>query len=172
MVFYQTDWDIVGLKLKFGVEQNFQVPLKRITKSGNRFWFGTVKINELSENNLTVVINDLKGKLFLYNSKGGLIQELSLGDTFMSPAGEKIQFIDFITSTGLQIKSDPGVGVVYFSFLLLMLSIYVSFFTYSQIWLVENSNNVLVGGKSNRAVLFFQQEFRTILKRSAKKLNF
>ena len=57
-------------------------------------------------------------------------------------------------------------SLVYFSFLLLMVSIYVSFFTYSQIWFVEAKNSVALGGKSNRAVLFFQQEFRQILKRS------
>ena len=56
--------------------------------------------------------------------------------------------------------------VIYLSFLLLMISIYVSFFTYSQIWFVEAKNGVILGGKSNRAVLFFQQEFRQILKRS------
>ena len=46
-----------------------------------------------------------------------------------------------------------------------MVSIYVSFFTYSQIWLVQANNDIIVGGQSNRAVLFFQQEFRKILKR-------
>jgi hypothetical protein len=46
-----------------------------------------------------------------------------------------------------------------------MLSIYVSFFTYSQIWLVETTKNISIGGTSNRAVLFFQQQFRKILKR-------
>jgi cytochrome c biogenesis protein len=47
-----------------------------------------------------------------------------------------------------------------------MVSIYVSFFTYSQIWFVEVKKNIVVGGKSNRAVLFFQQEFKKIIKRS------
>ena len=150
-------------------EQNFQIPLKRITKGGNRFWFGSLNFGSAqstANTNLTVVINDLKGKIALYNSQGKFLQELQLGESFVTQGNTKVQFADYITSTGLQIKSDPGINIVYLSFLLLMVSIYVSFFTYSQIWFVEAKNSVALGGKSNRAVLFFQQEFRQILKRS------
>ena len=166
IVLYQTDWDIVGLKLKFDNKKIFQVPLKRINKGGNRFWFGSLNLNGNAGNNLTIVINDLKGKIFLYDSNGVLLQELLIGESIKTTEGVKVKVVDFITSTGLQIKSDPGINVVYFSFLLLMVSIYVSFFTYSQIWFVEVKKNIVVGGKSNRAVLFFQQEFKKIIKRS------
>ena len=84
----------------------------------------------------------------------------------MTNNGLRIQISDFITGTGLQLKSDLGIGIVYFSFLLLMISIYVSFFTYSQIWLVELSENIEIGGNSNRSVLFFQEDFRKIVRRS------
>ena len=170
LVLYQTDWDIVGLKLKLAGNKSFQLPLKRITKGGNRFWFGSLKLSQANEQNFTVVINDLKGKIVLYDSKGNFVQEVLLGESVNVEKGVQVQFSDFITSTGLQIKSDPGINVVYSSFLLLMISIYVSFFTYSQIWFVESKDKLTVGGKSNRAVLFFQQEFRKLIKRSAKIL--
>ena len=170
LVLYQTDWDIVGLKLKLAGNKSFQLPLKRITKGGNRFWFGSLKLSQANEQNFTVVINDLKGKIVLYDSKGNFVQEVLLGESVNVEKGVQVQFSDFITSTGLQIKSDPGINVVYSSFLLLMISIYVSFFTYSQIWFVESTDKLTVGGKSNRAVLFFQQEFRKLIKRSAKIL--
>ena len=171
-VLYQTDWDIVGLKLRLNNnKQIFQVPLKRITKAGNRFWFGSLNINNEPNKNLTLVVKDLEGKLYIYNSKGILLQELLIGENFKTTENLEIQFSDFITSTGLQIKSDPGIGVTYFSFFLLMVSIYVSFFTYSQLWFVEGNEIVIFGGRSNRAVLFFQEEFRKILKRSTKIAN-
>ena len=165
-VLYQTDWDIVGLKLRLNDNQGFQIPLKKITKGGRKFWFGSLNLFNDLENSLTFVINDLTGKLYLYDSKGNLIKEIILGESINTKAGATIQVIDYLTSTGLQIKSDPGISTVYFSFFLLMVAIYVSFFTYSQIWLVENTSQLSIGGKSNRAVLFFQEEFRKILKRS------
>jgi cytochrome c biogenesis protein len=112
-------------------------------------------------------VNDLNGKLLIYDTKGVFIEDTFIGDSINLNQDLKVQTLEYITSTGLQIKSDPGISTVYFSFFLLMVSIYVSFFTYSQIWLIEESNIVMVGGKSNRAVLFFQEEFRKILKRTS-----
>jgi cytochrome c biogenesis protein len=50
-----------------------------------------------------------------------------------------------------------------------MISIYVSFFNYSQLWFVETNDILNIGGKSNRAILFFQEEFRKILKQTKKQ---
>lgn len=166
IVLYQTDWEIVGLKLRLNDNKIFQIPLKKISKGGNRFWFGSLNLGNTSSTNLTVVVNDLNGKVYLYNSSGILIQETTIGNPFIVDKNLKIQILDFITSTGLQVKSDPGIAIVYFSFLLLLVSIYVSFFTYSQIWLAESPQNIKTGGNSNRSVLFFQQDFRKIIRRS------
>ena len=163
---YQTDWNIVGLKLNLNNEKRFQVPLKKITKAGNRFWFGSLSLNNVFTTDLTVVINDLNGKVYFYNPKGILVQESYIGGFVNVGNNLSIQISDIITSTGLQIKSDPGLNIVYLSFFLLIVSIYVSFFTYSQIWLVELTEKLKVGGVSNRSVLFFQEDFRKIIRRS------
>jgi cytochrome c biogenesis protein len=134
LVLYQTDWDIIGLKLSINKDKIFQIPLKRITKAGNRFWFGSLKFDAET---LTIVVNDLKGKVYFYNTNGVLVKEVFVGDSINLNNGIDVQVIDFLTSTGVQIKSDPGISTVYLSFLLLMVSIYVSFLTYSQIWLIE-----------------------------------
>ena len=168
LVLYQTDWDIVGLKLRLDEEKVFQIPLKRITKGGSRFWFGSLNLNNGLTNNLTIVVNDLSGKVYIYDTKGNLIQESAVGESVIINNNLNLQISDFITGTGLQIKSDPGISTVYFSFLLLIISIYVSFFTYSQIWLVELMETIKIGGSSNRSVLFFQEDFRKIVKRSIK----
>ena len=52
-----------------------------------------------------------------------------------------------------------------------MLSIYASFLTYSQIWVVQNNGLLQLGGKSNRAVLYFQEEFRRNIKKTQKQVN-
>ena len=166
LVLYQTDWDIVGIKLRLENNKVFQVPLKRINKGANRFWFGSLS---LGNNSTTIIVNDLSGKVFIYDSKGVLITESLIGKSISTSTGLNVQFLDFITSTGLQIKSDPSISIVYLSFFLLILSIYVSFFTYSQIWLLELNENVNIGGNSNRSVLFFQEDFRKIIKRSINK---
>ena len=46
IVLYQTDWDINGLKLRLDNKKAFQVPLKKITKGSNKFWFCTVNLKD------------------------------------------------------------------------------------------------------------------------------
>ena len=113
-----------------------------------------LKLSQANEQNFTVVINDLKGKIVLYDSKGNFVQEVLLGESVNVEKDVQVQFSDFITSTGLQIKSDPGINVVYSSFLLLMISICVSFFTYSQIWFVESKDKLTVGKIKPCRVIF------------------
>jgi cytochrome c biogenesis protein len=163
---YQTDWNIVGIKLRLNNEKTFQVPLKKITKEGNQFWVGSFSLDNALETDLTIVINDLNGKVYFYNPQGTLIQECYVGEFISNNSNFKLQVSDIITCTGLQVKSDPGLRTVYFSFFLLILSIYVSFFTYSQIWFLELTETIKIGGNSNRSVLFFQEDFRKIIRRS------
>ena len=89
-----------------------------------------------------------------------------MGQTVSLTDRETLTFLDFLTSTGLQIKADPGLRTVYFSFFLLIISTYTSFISYSQVWGAETKNKVLVAGNSNRAVLFFQTEFRKVLNKA------
>jgi len=166
IVLYQTDWDIAGIKFKLNETETFQLPVKKITKGNRKFWFCSFPVD--NQKKLSLVINDLNGQLYLYDEKGSLIKQVLLGDSFLVNNNSAIRFDSFLTTTGIQIKSDPGIQTVYLSFLLLMVSIYVSFFTYSQIWLIQSADQISIGGNSNRAVLFFQQEFRKILKRVIK----
>ena len=168
---YQTDWDLVGLKVKLNNGKIFQLPAKKVTKGNRKFWFCSIPSNRNAEKKNSVIINDLNGQLAIYDSKGALLRKATVGDFLTFESDFTLQFISFLTTTGLQAKSDPGIQTVYLSFLLLMISIYVSFFTYSQIWLLTRPNKIFVGGNSNRAVLFFQQEFRKTINQVAKGIK-
>jgi cytochrome c biogenesis protein len=165
---YQTDWDILGLKVKTENNKTIQIPLKKIVKGRQKFWFGSLPVNN-SGKSISLVVNDLQGKVYLYNEKGILLAQPSVGETFLFDSTHSFTFLDFLTSTGLQLKVDPGIKTVYFSFFLLIFSIYVSFISYNQIWGIEKSPQIDIAGKSNRAVLFFQDEFRKMKKQSTYK---
>ena len=163
---YQTDWDILGLKVQLNDSSSYQLPLQKIVKGGRNFWFGSVVINNNSNSStrFSILINDLRGNISIYNNQGILVKNCLIGDEVQLTSNITLKFNDFISSTGLQIKSDPGISLVYMSFFFLMFSVYLSFISYSQVWQVEHNTNVTLGGKSNRAVLYFQQEFRKIVK--------
>jgi len=162
---YQTDWDILGIKVQKDEGTMAQVPLKKISKAGRNFWLGSFSLGGLSPTKLTVLLNDLKGNIYLYDSKGELITKTKLGARVQQDQTLNLTFTEFITTTGLQIKEDPGLQTVYLSFSLLIASIYISFFSYSQVWSVEELGSLMIAGKANRAVLAFQEEFKRLLKK-------
>ena len=40
----------------------------------------------------------------------------------------------------------------------------VSFISYSQIWQLKLNSDLIVGGKSNRAILYFQEELKRMVR--------
>jgi cytochrome c biogenesis protein len=63
----------------------------------------------------------------------------------------------------LQIKSDPGIPIVYTGFGLLMLSVVMSYVSHSQIWALQKGDKLYVGGRTNRAQVTFEREVIEIL---------
>ena len=76
------------------------------------------------------MLQDLTGKLSLYDNNKNIVAEIQIGQVF-ALNGHSIRIVDIIPSTGLQIKSDPGTLVVYLGFLMLMISTLLSYVSYS-----------------------------------------
>ena len=161
VVFYQTDWSITNLSISVDNKTNIQLPLRPITVKGEgKFWIASLPIGSVdnkTSDNVLLVLEDLTGKILIYNSNQQLLAIVNVGDN-MRLNGHSIRIADIISSTGLQIKSDPGIPLVYFGFSFLMLSIILSYFSYSQIWAIKDNKNLYLSGRTNRAIYSFEQQ--------------
>jgi cytochrome c biogenesis protein len=72
--------------------------------------------------------------------------------------GVNLKIVELVGSTGLQIKADPGVPIVYLGFGLLMIGVVMSYFSHSQIWALQAGDRFYIGGKTNRAQVSFERE--------------
>ncbi|KAK5838050.1 hypothetical protein PVK06_006777 [Gossypium arboreum] len=77
--------------------------------------------------------------------------------------GTKIVIVDAIGSSGLDLKTDPGVPAVYAGFGALMLTTCISYLSHAQIWALQDGTTVIVGGKTNRAKAEFPDEMNRLL---------
>ena len=68
-----------------------------------------------------------------------------------------------IPSTGIQIKSDPGIPLVYIGFLFLIFSIVFSYTSYFQIWAMKKNGQMYVYADTNRAIYFFEKNILEIV---------
>lgn len=164
IVFYQTDWGIANLTVNIDNKKNIDLPLSLVdTASNNRFWISNLsQLNYLGIENTFLVLQDLTGKISLYDSNKNIVAEVQVGQMF-TLNGHNLRVTEIIPSTGLQVKSDPGTLIVYLGFLMLMISTLLSYVSYSQIWAFKDTDTLCVAGQTNRAVFIFEKHFNEML---------
>ena len=161
VTFYQTDWSIVSLKFSLNSRENFEILLREISGENNsRFWIGSLEYER--DNKVLVVLQDLTGKYLLYDSEKKLLGQSEIGHKIFFN-GNELRLNKVLPSTGLQIKSDPGIPFVYIGFFFLIFSVLLSYTSYFQIWVVKKQNRVYVYGDTNRAIYFFEKSVLEII---------
>jgi cytochrome c biogenesis protein len=100
--------------------------------------------------------------VLIYDSQGKLVDTVRAGMS-TQVNGVTLKVLDVVGSTGLQIKADPGIPIVYTGFAILMLGTVMSYFSHSQIWALETGDRLYIGGKTNRAQVAFEREVLEIL---------
>ncbi len=155
---YQTDWGISALRVQFNNSPIFQIPMVQLpTKNQGRIWGTWIPTKPDMSEGVSVLTRDLQGMVLIYDSTGKLIDTVRAGMSAQIN-GVALKIVDVIGSTGLQIKADPGIPMVYTGFALLMLGVVMSYFSHSQIWALQKDGRLYVGGKTNRAQVAFEQE--------------
>ena len=163
VVFYQTDWGISNVRVRLNKSPIFQLPMAQLdTKGRGRIWGTWIPTKPDLSEGVSLLAKDLQGMVLIYDAQGKLINTVRAGMS-IPVNGVNLQILDVIGSTGLQIKFDPGIPIVYTGFGLLMLGVVMSYFSHSQIWALQQGETLYIGGKTNRAQVAFEQEILAIL---------
>jgi cytochrome c biogenesis protein len=160
--YYQTDWNLIGLRFQNSNNEIVEYPLVNILNNQNKIWLTWVSRNQQVNNGIIAIIDNLQGYCSIYDEMGKFLGNIELNETvnFQQP----LSLLEIISSTGLQIKTDPGIPVIYTGFFFLMVSTLISYITYSQIWIIQKNQKIFIGGNTNRAVFEFELEFFKFIK--------
>ncbi|MBF2065881.1 MAG: cytochrome c biogenesis protein [Calothrix sp. C42_A2020_038] len=163
VTFYQTDWGIAAVRVRVNNSPIFQLPMAPLdTKGKGRIWGTWIPTKPDLSEGVSLLAKDLQGMVLIYDSKGQLFNTLRTGMSTQIN-GVTLKLLDVVGSTGLQIKADPGIPIVYSGFAILMAGVAMSYFSHSQIWALQKDGKLYVGGKTNRAQVAFEQEVLSIL---------
>jgi cytochrome c biogenesis protein len=160
--YYQTDWDLLGLRFQNSTNQIIEYPLINVFGSKEKVWLTWIANNKIAQEGVIAIISNLQGYCSIYNNTGQFLGNLELNESVNLT--QPITLLEIISSTGLQIKTDPGIPLIYLGFLFLMVSSLISYITYSQVWMVQQNGQIFVGGNTNRAVFDFELEFLKFVK--------
>ncbi|KAG8061138.1 hypothetical protein GUJ93_ZPchr0003g18265 [Zizania palustris] len=164
---YQTDWGFSALQVKKNGEGPFNLAVAPLKLNGDKKLFGTLLPLENSGSSnvkgISMLARDLQS-IVLYDQEGKFVGVRRPSSKLpIEIDGNEIVIEDAIGSTGLDLKTDPGVPIVYAGFGALMLTTCISYLSHSQIWALQDGSTVVVGGKTNRAKLEFSGEMNRLL---------
>jgi cytochrome c biogenesis protein len=163
VTFYQADWGIAAIRFQFNNSPIFRLAMSQLKVPGQeRIWGTWLPTKPDMSEGVSLIAKDLQGMLLIYDSKGQLITTVRAGMA-TEVNGTNLKILEVIGSTGLQIKSDPGIPIVYGGFAILMAGVVMSYFSHSQIWALQTGSHLYVGGKTNRAQVAFEKEVLEIL---------
>ena len=161
--FYQSDWNLLGIRIK-NIENNqiYEYPVFQLNKNA-KSWITWV--NDSSKT-VSIVFDQLENTFSTYDEKGNFLKIRNIGDNITN----KYVLIDLLPATGLLIKYDPSIELIYLGFGLLMLTTLLSYLPYTQFWVFENSKDIWVGSSTNRGKIQLEIEFENLIREMENKL--
>lgn len=160
--YYQTDWNLIGLRFQNFTQKMIEYPLINVFNNQSKIWLTWIASNNSLTEGAIAIIDNLEGYCSIYNEEGKFLGNIELNES--GKLNEPMILSEVISSTGLQIKTDPGIPIIYLGFFFLMLSTLISYITYSQIWIVQKNEKLFIGGTTNRALFDFELEFFQFIK--------
>jgi cytochrome c biogenesis protein len=191
--FYQSDWNLLGIRIQN--QKNNKIyelplfPLKENTKSwitwlpiqmdeekiikeikSKNLIFQENKKNKINSLNLqflekqplTLIFDQFQNIFFLYDNDGILIGTKNVGDIFLFD----FKILEILPSTGLLIKYDPSITIIYLGFGILMVTTLFSYLPYTQIWIFNKGKQLWVGSSTNRGKIQLELQFENLLRES------
>nr|UAD87718.1 Cytochrome c biogenesis protein [Gracilaria textorii] len=159
ITFYQTDWSINSIRLKIGNSKIIQQPIKKNKINNQILWSCQIPIN--STTHIIFIVTKLNDQISIYDTSRNLLIYTTSNEKIVIN-NTTLEILEIMTNTGLQIKTDPGIFIIYTGFLILMISIIISYISYSQVWVNSIIQHIEIAGFTNRATLSFEEDLINI----------
>lgn len=164
---YQTDWAISAVEVRAGGgAEPFRMPMADLDPGGQKSYGTFIPLGAPGADDsrgITILAKDLQ-MVAVYDSAGSFVGVRRPGSRKPIEVDGVELFVDaMFGSTGLELKMDPGVPLVYAGFGALMLTSALSYLSHSQVWALQEGTALYVGGRSNRAKLGFKKDLNEIM---------
>ena len=163
LTIYQADWAISSIILEID-KIKYQFALKPVPEIGNQIWGVLVELGENTKKNYLLTIDNENGPVKIFD-----IDDFSEKDIYLNTKESKvntsdIKLIKIIPSSGLIIKSDPSIPIIYCSFVLILIGATLSLIPTKRIWILKDnsSKNYYMGGLCNKNLSGFELEFNQL----------
>ena len=164
LTLYQADWSLAAITIKIDNSPKLQIPIEPISELGEQVWGTIIPTNKDGKNQILLTVDSELGPVNIYDNDGTLLTKLSINKE-EKVKGALINIINIIPSSGLLLKHDPGVPLVYLSFAIILIGGSLSIISTKKIWVLhENEKSMIyIGGLSNRNLSGLSKELPNLI---------
>ncbi len=164
LTLYQADWSLAAITLQIDNSPKLQIPIEAISELGEQVWGTVIPTNKDGKNQILLTVDSELGPVNVYDNDGTLLTKLSINKE-EKVKGALINIINIIPSSGLLLKHDPGVPLVYLSFAIILIGGSLSIISTKKIWVLhENEKSMIyIGGLSNRNLSGLSKELPNLI---------
>ena len=159
LTLYQADWSIAAITIEIGNSPKLQIPVNSITELGDQVWGTVIPTTKDGKEPILLTVNSETGPVKIYDENGILITNLNINKK-SKVKNNSIKIVNIIPSSGLLLKYDPGVPLVYTSFAIIIIGGLLSIISTKKIWVLyeKEKSRIYIGGLSNRNLAGLSKE--------------
>jgi cytochrome c biogenesis protein len=164
---YQADWSLAAIGVRLGRSPVLQLPLQTFPQLGEQVWGLVLPTRPDGSDPVLLSLSSEQGPVDVYGADGRLIGSLAVGGEPMEVNGLPLRVTAVLPASGILLKRDPGVPLVYGGFAIALAGGGLSLLATRQIWAIAEdtpaTSRLHVAGLCNRNLTAFAAELPQLL---------
>lgn len=167
MTLYQADWTLAAIQIQLGRSPVLELPLQRFPQLGEQVWGVLLPTRPDGSQPVLLTLTSEVGPVEVFAADGSSLALLQPGGSPQEVQGLPIRVAGVLPASGILLKRDPGVPLVYTGFAIALLGGGLSLVATRQLWVVEEQRDggrrLHAAGLCNRNLTAFARELPTLL---------
>ena len=160
---YQADWSLATISLQIGRSPVLELPLQTYPELGDQVWGLVLPTRPDGSQPVFLSLENEQGPATVFDADGQQIARLRPGGPAVEVNGLPLRVDAVMPASGLLLKRDPGVPLVYLGFAVLLIGGGLSLVATRQLWAIAADGQLYAGGLCNRNLNAFANELPLLL---------
>ena len=165
---YQADWALATISLQLGKSPLLELPLQSFPQLGEQIWGIVLPTRPDGSEPVLLSLGSEQGPVEIYGADGISLARLAPGGAAVEVKGLPIRVESVLPASGILLKRDPGVPLVYAGFAIALAGGGLSLLATRQLWAIAEqpagqAGQLHVAGLCNRNLTGFAAELPQIL---------
>ena len=165
MTLYQADWSLAAVQVQLGNSPILELPLQSFPQLGDQVWGIVLPTRPDGSNPVLLALSSEQGPITVYSADAEVLGSLIPGAEATEIEGIPLKVAGVVPASGILLKRDPGVPLVYGGFGIALLGGALSLIATRQLWAIAepSSQKLHVGGLCNRNLTALATELPALL---------